>query len=41
MEITLGKMDSFHAQYRLKYPNGVQLEISGIVLNQLAALVNL
>lgn len=41
LEITPGKTDAFHAQYRLKYPNGVQLEVSGIGLTQLAALVNL
>lgn len=39
LDITPGKTDSFHAQYRLKYPNGVQLEVSGIGLNQLAALI--
>lgn len=39
--ITPGKADAFHAQYRLKYPNGVQLEVSGIGLSQLAALVNI
>lgn len=41
VDITPGKADVYHAQYRLRYPNGVQLEVSGIGLNQLAALVNL
>ena len=41
VEITPGKADIFQAQYRLRYPNGVQLEVSGIGLSQLAALVNL
>lgn len=40
-DITPDKADVFHSQYRLRYPNGVQLEVSGIGLNQLAALVNL
>ena len=41
LEITPNKTDAFHAQYRLKYPNGVQLEVSGIGLKQVAALVKL
>lgn len=41
VDITPGKADVYHAQYRLRYPNGVQLEVSGIGLSQLAALVNL
>ena len=39
--ITPERTSSFHAQYRLSYPNGVQIEVSGIGLNQLAALVKL
>src|SRR5665811_1840585 len=39
MQITPVKEDVFHAQYRLTYPNGVQLEVAGIGLGQLSALV--
>jgi len=39
--ITPDRTNSFHAQYRLSYPNGVQLEVSGVSLDQLAALVKL
>ena len=41
VEITPVKEEVFQAQYRLTYPNGVQLEVSGVGLSQLAALVNL
>ena len=41
VDITPDKAAIFHSHYRLRYPNGVQLEVSGIGLNQLAALVNL
>ncbi|WP_026811262.1 IS66 family insertion sequence element accessory protein TnpA [Arenibacter latericius] len=39
--ITCRKPETFYAQYRLKYPNGVELEVSDIGLNELAALINL
>lgn len=39
--ITPGKAKGFQAQYRLSYPNGVQLEVCGVGYNQLAKLINL
>ena len=39
--ITPEKAKLFQIQYRLSYPNGVQLEVSGVGFNQLARLINL
>jgi transposase-like protein len=41
VKLSPDKADFFQSQYRLRYPNGVQLEVSGIGLGQLSALINL
>lgn len=41
LALTPAKEDNYSAQYRLTYPNGVQLEVSGVGLGQLSVLINL
>ena len=41
LALTPVKEDNYSAQYRLTYPNGVQLEVSGVGLGQLSVLINL
>lgn len=41
LALTPIKADNYSAQYRLTYPNGVQLEVSGVDIGQLSVLINL